>query len=82
MGTDRHAPTPAGRAEALDPHFEHGRVDAGDLSDMLDEIAQRWIDHHASGRSVAVTVETNEHLALLSGTIQRAPPERGRGPCP
>lgn len=68
----RHA-----RPGALDAYFEHGRVNDGDLPTVLDQIALQWIDHHGTGRSVAVTAETNEHVAMLNDTIQRARGERG-----
>ena len=68
----RHA-----RPDALDAYFAHDRVDEGDLPAVLDQIARRWIQHNGTGRSVAVTAETNEHVAMLNDTIQRARGERG-----
>jgi len=66
------------RAEALDGYFEHGRVDQGDLATVLDAITRRWMEHHSAGRSVAVSAETNEHVALLNDSIQRARGEHGQ----
>lgn len=60
------------RPDALDGYFKHGRVDEGDLPDLLDEITRQWIEHHGAGRSVAVSAETNEHVAMLNESIQRA----------
>lgn len=60
------------RADALDGYFEHGRVDEGDLATVVDNITRHWIEHHGSGRSVAVSAETNEHVAMLNESIQRA----------
>ena len=60
----------AGRAEALDAYLDHDRVTPGDLDEHLDAIAHAWQEHHAAGRSVAVTAETNAHVDLLNDTIQ------------
>ncbi|MFP5579449.1 MAG: AAA family ATPase, partial [Acidimicrobiia bacterium] len=58
------------RPDALDAYLDHDRISAGDLEDHLDAIAQAWTTHHAAGRSVAVTAETNAHVDLLNDTIQ------------
>jgi conjugative relaxase-like TrwC/TraI family protein len=72
----RHA-----RPDALDDYFEHGRVDEGDLPTVVDAITRQWIEHNGAGRSVAVSAETNEHVAILNESIQRARGERsGLGP--
>ncbi|HVE45895.1 MAG TPA: MobF family relaxase [Acidimicrobiales bacterium] len=66
------------RPDALDSYFEHDRVDAGDLATVVADITRRWIEHHGSGRSLAVSAETNEHVAVLNESIQRARGERGQ----
>jgi len=66
------------RADSLDGYFEHSRVDEGDLQTVLDSITRQWMDHHGARRSVAVSAETNEHVALLNESIQRARAERGQ----
>jgi hypothetical protein len=65
------------RTDALDGYFEHGRVDQGDLATVLDAITRQWMNHHGAGRSVAVSAETNEHVALLNESIQRDRGEHG-----
>jgi conjugative relaxase-like TrwC/TraI family protein len=64
--------------DALDGYFGHGRVDEGDLATVLDHITRQWIEHHGAGRSVAVSAETNEHVAQLNDSIQRARGEHGQ----
>ncbi|MGQ0618195.1 MAG: ATP-dependent DNA helicase [Acidimicrobiia bacterium] len=66
-----------GRAEALDAYFDHDRVESGDLPALLDDVARRWSDDASAGRSVAVTAETNEHVAALNAAIQRERDARG-----
>lgn len=66
------------RPDALDGYFEHGRIDEGDLTTVVDVITRQWIEHHESGRSVAVSAETNEHVAMLNESIQRARGERAQ----
>jgi len=60
----------AARPDAIDAYLDHGRVTPGDLDEHLDVIAHAWIEHHAAGRSVAVTAQTNAHVDLLNDTIQ------------
>jgi hypothetical protein len=55
---------------ALDAYLDHGRISAGGLEDHLDAIARAWTAHHAAGRTVAVTAETNAHVDLLNEAIQ------------
>lgn len=69
----RHA-----RPDALDGYFEHGRIDEGDLATVVDTITRQWIEHHGAGRSVAVSAETNDHVAMLNESIQRARGEGGQ----
>ena len=42
----------------------------GGIDDHLDRIARAWTRHHAAGRSVAVTAQTNAHVDLLNEAIQ------------
>jgi conjugative relaxase-like TrwC/TraI family protein len=56
--------------DALDAYLDHNRVAAGGLEDHLDTIAHAWTRHHAQGRTVAVTAETNAHVDLLNDAIQ------------
>ena len=65
------------RTDALDAYFTHGRVLAGELPALLDDIARQCAEHHSAGRTVAVTAETNEHVAALNDTIQHARRARG-----
>ena len=67
----------AARPDAIDAYLDHGRVTPGDLDEHLDAVAHAWIEHHAAGRSVAVTAETNAHVDLLNDTIQHHRREHG-----
>ena len=58
------------RPDALDAYLDHDRISAGGIEDHLDAIAQAWTRHHAAGRTVAVTAETNAHVDLLNDAIQ------------
>jgi hypothetical protein len=58
------------RHDALVAYLDHDRISAGGLEDHLDTIAQAWTTHHAAGRTVAVTAETNAHVDLLNDAIQ------------
>lgn len=62
----------AGRTDALDAYFDHGRVSAGSFDDLTADIARRYLDLSADGRSVAVVAETNEHVDALNAAIQQA----------
>lgn len=57
-------------ADALDAYLDHDRISAGGIEDHLDTIAHAWTTHHAAGRTVAVTAETNSHVDLLNDAIQ------------
>ena len=56
--------------EALDSYIAHGRVTAGTFDQMAADIARRWVDHTAAGRTVAVVAETNDHVDALNDAIQ------------
>lgn len=62
----------AGRAAALDAYFDHRRISAGTFDDLTADIARRYLELSADGRSVAVVAETNEHVDTLNAAIQRA----------
>jgi hypothetical protein len=55
---------------ALAAYLDHNRVNPGDIDDHLDALAAAWTTHHAQGRSVAVTAETNAQVDLLNDAIQ------------
>jgi conjugative relaxase-like TrwC/TraI family protein len=58
------------RPDALAAYLDHDRISAGGIEDHLDAIAHAWTRHHAQGRTVAVTAETNAHVDLLNDAIQ------------
>jgi conjugative relaxase-like TrwC/TraI family protein len=58
------------RPDALVAYLGHDRISAGGIEDHLDTIAHAWTTHHAAGRTVAVTAETNAHVDLLNDAIQ------------
>ena len=53
----------------LDAHETHGRIVAGTLEQHLERLACTWIDHHATGRSIAVVASTNDHVDTISQSI-------------
>jgi conjugative relaxase-like TrwC/TraI family protein len=67
----------AARGIALDAYLDHHRVDAGTIEDHLERIADEWMRHTASGRTVVVTAETNAHVDTLNEAIQARRRDRG-----
>ena len=65
-----------GDPAALDAYEAHGRIVAGTLDDHLARIAATWIDHHDSGRTIAVVASTNDHVDAINHAIQTRPPRR------
>lgn len=59
-----------GHPSALDAYFDHHRVTAGDIDDLIDRIARAWVDDHEREHTVTVTAETNAHVDLLNTAIQ------------
>jgi conjugative relaxase-like TrwC/TraI family protein len=68
----------AGRPEALDAYFRHGRVGTGTFEALSADIARQWIDHRAVGRSVATVAETNDHVDALNHALQELRREHGQ----
>jgi conjugative relaxase-like TrwC/TraI family protein len=62
----------SGDPDALDAYEAHGRIVAGTLDSHLDRFAATWIDHHQTGRSIAVVASTNEHVTTINQAIQTA----------
>lgn len=71
MGAGGLAPAPSRQPRALDAYFDHGRVAPGTFDHLVDEAAGRWIDHTATGHSIAVVAETTEHIDALNLAIQQ-----------
>ena len=61
-----------GDPRGLDAYEAHGRIVAGTLDEHLDRLAATWIDHHHTGRSVAVVASTNDHVDTINHAIQTA----------
>jgi len=61
-----------GDPAALDAYQAHGRIVAGTLDDHLARIAATWIDHHDTGRSIAIVASTNDHVDTINHAIQTA----------
>ena len=61
-----------GDPAALDAYEAHGRIVAGTLDDHLARMAETWIDHTASGRSLAIVASTNDHVDTINHAIQTA----------
>ena len=62
----------SGDPRGLDAYETHGRIVAGTLNGHLDRLAATWIDHHATGRGIAVVASTNEHVDTINRAIQTA----------
>jgi conjugative relaxase-like TrwC/TraI family protein len=67
-----------GHPAALDRYVDHQRVHAGTFPTLQTDIAQRWIDAHHAGHTVAVVAETNSHVDALNLAIQTARRDLGR----
>ena len=67
----------AGRGEALDAYFDHGRIRPADLESQLGWIADAWARHDVDGKTVAVTAETNANVDALNRAIQDTRRDRG-----
>ena len=61
-----------GDPRGLDAYEAHGRIVAGTLDEHLDRLAATWLDHHHTGRSVAVVASTNDHVDTINHAIQAA----------
>jgi hypothetical protein len=59
-----------GSPKALDAYLAHGRVSAGAFGQLAADIARRWVDDTAAGRTVAVVAETNDHVDALNDAVQ------------
>jgi conjugative relaxase-like TrwC/TraI family protein len=59
-----------GDPRGLDAYEAHGRIVAGTLDEHLHRLAATWIDHHHTGRSVAVVASTNDHVNTINHAIQ------------
>lgn len=59
-----------GHTTALNAYFDHHRVIAGDINDVIDSIAHAWVDDYERGQSIAVTAETNAHVDALNTAVQ------------
>jgi len=61
-----------GDPRGLDAYEAHGRIVAGTLDEHLDRLAATWLDHHHTGRRVAVVASTNDHVDTINHAIQAA----------
>src|SRR5829696_4567531 len=61
-----------GDPRGLDAYEAHGRIVAGTLDEHLDRLAATWLDHHHTGRRVAVVASTNDHVVTINHAIQTA----------
>jgi conjugative relaxase-like TrwC/TraI family protein len=62
----------AGHPQVIDRYTDHQRVHPGTFPTLQTAIAQRWIDAHHAGHTVAVVAETNSHVDALNLAIQAA----------
>jgi conjugative relaxase-like TrwC/TraI family protein len=60
-----------GDLRALDLYETHGRVIPGTFDEHLEAIADKWMQHHAAGETVAITAATNEHVDVINRTIRQ-----------
>lgn len=68
----------AGKPDGLDPYLRHGRVHAGTFDHHARVAAGRWIAETASGRSVALVAQTNDHVYALNEAVQAERRARGQ----
>jgi conjugative relaxase-like TrwC/TraI family protein len=61
-----------GDQRGLDAYEAHGRIVAGTLDEHLVRLADTWLDHHHTGRRVAVVASTNDHVDTINHAIQAA----------
>jgi conjugative relaxase-like TrwC/TraI family protein len=61
-----------GDLRALAAYEAHGRIVAGTLDAHLARVAATWIDHHDTGRRIAVVASTNDHVDTINHAIQTA----------
>ena len=60
-----------GDLRVLGTYEVHGRIIPGTFDEHLESIAQEWMQRHASGETVAITVATNEHVDEINRTIRQ-----------
>ena len=72
MGGGRLPPAARRQPRALDAYQAHDRIAAGPIDDHLHRLAVAWIAHTATGRSVAITAATNDHVDAVNAAIQAA----------
>ncbi len=61
----------AGDPSGLDAYEDHGRIVAGGFGEHLDQIAKEWLGLTATGKTVAITAATNDHVDALNDAVQR-----------
>jgi hypothetical protein len=59
-----------GDPSAIDHYELHDRIHAGTFHAHVEEIADRWVDLTAEGRSVGIVASTNEHVDHLNRAVQ------------
>ena len=59
-----------GDPRVLDSYEGHGRVVAGPLAEHIHTIADRWLDGHDNGKTLAITTTTNTHVNQINLAIQ------------
>jgi ATP-dependent exoDNAse (exonuclease V) alpha subunit len=62
----------SGDPRALDAYEAHDRIIPATFADHLAAIADRWVDHHRSGDTVAVVASTNDHVDAINRAVQAA----------
>ena len=66
-----------GDPRALDSYEGHGRIVAGPLAEHIDSIADRWLNEHDNGKTLAITTTTNTHVDQINDAIQSRRVARG-----
>jgi conjugative relaxase-like TrwC/TraI family protein len=66
-----------GDPRALDSYEGHGRIVAGPLAEHIATIADRWLDEHDNGKTLAITTTTNTHVDQINNAIQSRRVDRG-----
>jgi hypothetical protein len=61
-----------GDPRALDAYEANDRIIPGTLAEHLAAIADRWVDHHRRGDTVALVASTNDHVDAINQAVQAA----------
>jgi conjugative relaxase-like TrwC/TraI family protein len=67
----------SGDPTALDAYLDHDRVRVGPFDNLAARAAGQWLAAHASGKTIAIVAETNDHVDALNAALQGLRHRRG-----